>query len=104
MANAPLPVGLYERLISRSVREMVKLAEQSGLRTTTEEATGAALEVLLSRHLGKSVAGAIRDSTNAVELANNLQLHLDSEDEDPIETPGTILRSVTKGLAAMPIS
>lgn len=105
MADDDLPFGLYERLITASLRARLLRFDRNRIKFRTDELDPAEGHTTLARHIESIVTRALRaiPGDNRVqaqaELANEIVRILERRD-DAVESPAALLRSIqaTSGL------
>ncbi len=97
-----LPEGLYESLITQTLRGLITDARASGLTVDEEAATDSLLNTLLARRLERDFSLALDSSDEPLQLAAGLSTQLTGTGADAIETPASVLRAVRRPARELP--
>jgi len=108
-----LKEGLYDQLVTRSVREFLDQDLGQNLKSLIDQLEETDSPEYLARHLARQIKGALRGlpaedrKRRQIELANAflefIRERADSSDSDPVDHAGQILRAIYSGATA-PIS
>jgi superfamily II DNA or RNA helicase/HKD family nuclease len=102
--------GLYDRLVTRQVREFLDLQDAHGLRSSVEDLEENDYPDYLARHLIQQIKTALRglpaedrkrkqgELTNA--LLDSIREHDESAEKDPVDHAAQVLRAIYRGAAA----
>lgn len=100
MAKPNLAEGLYELLVTDSVKQAIERARSANLTAATEAIDGSLLQTLLQRHVDEALRRALAEK--GLDLANELSARLGGD--DPATAPAEILRAIHRGPAAPPVT
>jgi superfamily II DNA or RNA helicase len=104
--------GLYDQLVTRSVRDFLEQNAGQDLNSSLEELEETDSPEYLARHLARQIKGALRGlpseerKQRQIELANAflefVRERADSPDIDPVDHAGQVLRAIYSG-ATVPV-
>jgi hypothetical protein len=99
--------GLYDQLVTRSVRDFLEQGAEQNLKSSIDELEETYSPEYLARHLARQIKGALRGlpaeerKLRQIELANALlefvRERADSLDTDPVDHSGQVLRAIYSG-------
>ncbi len=104
----PLPVGLYERLVTDALRDAITAAEADGLIATREDVDAAEIDVVIARHVAAALAsrvGALPErerNQSAVDLANTVVELIDASALDRVAAAEQLVAITPPALPGQP--